>query len=120
MSIQDLPPDFERLLNQLLNSQDGDFSDSEFESFHDYLATNPQAMQHYFEYLDVDSGIQPDMLGRLKELEEQSLHEPEAAPPLTPAPPVKSNAPRARQSAFINYALVAAASMMIFLMAEWL
>ncbi|WP_339688650.1 hypothetical protein [Gimesia maris] len=120
MSIQDLSPEFEQLLNQLLNNRDGEFTDSEFETFHDYLATNPEAMQHYFEYLDIDSGIQPDMLERLKELEARNLEEPEPVPPLTPAPLITYDTPPARQPAFIQYALVAAASMLILLMAEWM
>ncbi|QDT91106.1 hypothetical protein [Gimesia algae] len=120
MSIQELPPEFEQLLNQLLNSQDGDFTAEEFAAFQNYLVVHPQALQHYFEYLDIDSGIQPDMLERLKELEEKSMEEPEPVPPLTPAPLITHEAPPARQPAFFNYALVAAASMLIFLMAEWM
>jgi hypothetical protein len=121
MSIQDLPPEFEQLLNQLLNSEDGDFSEEEFAAFQNYLADNPQAMQFYFEYLDLDSGIHPELLERLKTLEETSIEEPEAVPStLIPELQVSRDVPATGQPAFINYAMVAAASMMLFLMIEWM
>ncbi|WP_417382775.1 hypothetical protein [Gimesia sp.] len=119
MSIKELPPEFEQLLNRLLSSEDGEFSAEEFTAFENYLATQPQAMQHYFEYIDIDSGIQPDMLERLKELENQSI-EKAVSSPLIREPQVSRDVSPERLPAFINYALVAAASMLIFLLAEWM
>lgn len=120
MSIQELP-EFELLLNQLVNSEGGEFTAEEFDAFQNYLEANPQAMQHYFVYLDINSGIHPHMLERLKMLEEKSIEEPEALSPLlTREQQIKREVPPASQPTFINYFFVAAASFLMFLMVEWM
>ncbi|WP_339735649.1 hypothetical protein [uncultured Gimesia sp.] len=120
MVIQDLPPKFEQLLNQLLNSQEGEFSTSEFEQFQSILSTDPQAMQRYFEYIDINSGIQTHMSERLQALEETAIEETAQEPQFYQEPQVIKDVPSRRRAPYLNYFFVAAASLMMFLTLEWI
>ncbi|MCA9018326.1 MAG: hypothetical protein KDA77_23595, partial [Planctomycetaceae bacterium] len=114
MSIQDLPPDFELLLNQLLNGEDEDFSTLEFERFQNYLLSDPRALQHYFEYLDINSGIQTDMSEQLQTLEKIVDGEPAQPPRET------SKTPLGKRASLIHYPLIVTASLLLFLAVEWI
>ncbi|WP_299468718.1 hypothetical protein [uncultured Gimesia sp.] len=114
MSIQDLPPQFEQFLNRLLNSQDSEFSDSEFEEFQSFLFSHPEAVQYYFEYSDINSGVQVDISERLKTLEESALGE------TAPAPQVLRDVPSGKRIPIINYVLVSAATLILVLTMEWM
>lgn len=121
MSIQDLPPDFELLLNQLLNGEEEVFSTSEFETFQNFLLSDPQALEHYFEYLDINSGIQTDMSEHLQMLEYDAIGETEPEKPqFSPEPLVTKEVPSKGRTPFLNYFLVAAASIMMFLALDWM
>lgn len=114
MTIQDLPPEFEELLNRLLNSPDERFSQSEFEEFQSFLFTNPQAMQNYFDYIDIDSGIHTELSVHLEALEETVIGE------AAPQPDTRREMAPERRTPFLNYFLVAAASLICFLAIEWM
>tara|TARA_R110002111_G_scaffold261826_1_gene335755 strand:- start:4601 stop:6292 length:1692 start_codon:yes stop_codon:yes gene_type:complete len=120
MSIQDLPPEFEQLLNRLLNSQDGELSNSDFEEFQNFLCSDPQAVQYYFEYSDINAAIQADMSEHLKMLEEIAIGEIAPEPLSGREPQVIREVPAERRTPVINYFLVAAASLMFFLAMEWM
>ncbi|MAX38324.1 MAG: hypothetical protein CME33_17360 [Gimesia sp.] len=118
MSVQDIPPEFEELLNRLLDSPEGEFSSTEFETFQNILEQHPEAMLQYFEYIDINTGIKSDWSERLQSLEQIVTREtpaPSSAPAIT-----QVHTPGPRRSRFINYALVAVASMMILLLMEWM
>ncbi|MCA9003804.1 MAG: hypothetical protein KDA70_00925 [Planctomycetaceae bacterium] len=118
MSAQGIPPEFENLLNRLLDSPEGEFSSTDFQQFQNILENSPEAMHQYFEYIDINTGIKSDWNERLKSLEQTVIHQPPVSLDVQPATPI--NTPTPRRSNFINYALVAAASMMIFLFLEWM
>ncbi|MCA9022211.1 MAG: hypothetical protein KDA74_18810, partial [Planctomycetaceae bacterium] len=118
MSAQGIPPEFENLLNRLLDSPEGEFSSTDFQQFQNILENSPEAMHQYFEYIDINTGIKSDWNERLKSLEQTVIHQPPFSLDVQPATPI--NTPTPRRSNFINYALVAAASMMIFLFLEWM
>jgi len=67
MTVQDLPPNFDQLLNRLIDSQ---LSETEFEELEQYLIAHPQARQTYFDYLDINTGIQESNVERLKQLDQ--------------------------------------------------
>ncbi len=71
MTARDLPPNFNRLLNQLIDSQ---LSEPEFEELQQYLLAHPQARQAYFDYLDINTGIETGIeknnVERLKQLDQ--------------------------------------------------
>ena len=69
MSVQDIPPEFEELLNRLLDSPEGEFSPTEFEAFQNILKSSPDAMHQYFQYIDINTGIKSDWNERLQSLE---------------------------------------------------
>ncbi|MCA9007439.1 MAG: hypothetical protein KDA70_19360, partial [Planctomycetaceae bacterium] len=113
MSIQDLPPEFEQLLNRLLDSPDEEISQSEFDQFQAYLSTNPEAMQYYFDYLDINLGMQSDMKARLEALEQTfKEHNSQHTQP-SPQPIV------VRRTAFLRYAVVASCSLLVGLLLAW-
>ncbi|WP_417375479.1 hypothetical protein [Gimesia maris] len=118
MSVQDIPPEFEELLNRLLDSPEGEFSPTEFEAFQNILKSSPDAMHQYFEYIDINTGIKSDWNERLQSLEQIVTRETPASVRSPSA--ARIHAPGPRRSQYINYALVAAASMMVFLLMEWL
>lgn len=118
MSIQDLPPEFEQLLNRLLDSKEGEFSDSEFEEFQSLLYSDPRAVQYYFEYFDINAVIQDDMSERLKSLEDIAIGE--TVPESQQAAHVIGGEPTERRTPVINYFFVAAASLIFFLAMEWM
>ncbi|HCO23107.1 MAG: hypothetical protein CME31_25405 [Gimesia sp.] len=112
MSIQDLPPEFEPLLNRLLDSPDEEISQSEFDQFQTFLSTNPEAMQYYFNYLDINLGLQSDMKARLKALEQTSKEQNAPQPQPFPQPVV-------RRTAFLRYSAVASCSLLVGLLLAW-
>lgn len=113
MSIPELPPNIDRLLNQLI---DGELSQTESEELEQYFITNPQAMQVYFDYLDINSGIQNNRIQRLKELDQfVTSNIPHSKPTST-----KSELPKKRNLAYVfSYLSVATASILVVLFAEW-
>ena len=112
MSIQDLPPEFEPLLNRLLDSPDEEISQSEFDQFQTFLSTNPEAMQYYFNYLDINLGLQSDMKARLKALEQTSKEQNAPQPQPFPQPVV-------RRTAMLRYSAVASCSLLVGLLLAW-
>ncbi|MFK7777983.1 MAG: hypothetical protein QM501_07630, partial [Gimesia sp.] len=66
MSTHELPSNINRLLNQLI---DGQLSQSEMEKVEQYLIDYPEARKTYFDYLDINIGIQNQNNERLKELD---------------------------------------------------
>ncbi|QDT40722.1 FecR protein [Gimesia alba] len=126
MSVQDLSPEFEPLLNQLLNhSPEGGLSDSEFEQFQSFLLSDPRAIQHYFEYVDIDSGIQDDMSKRLLALEataigETDIKETAQKPQLYQEPQEIKRRSSGRRLLYMHYFLAVATSLVLFLALEWM
>lgn len=114
MTVQDLPPRFHQLLNQLIDNQ---LSDAEFEEFEQCLAESPQARKTYFDYLDINSGIRQNNIERLKELDQivtADLAQHEIALQ-------QSKVKRAgNQSPLFGYITVAAASVALMVSAHWL
>lgn len=110
MSIQDLPPEFEALLNRLLDSPDEEISQSEFDQFQAYLSTNPEAMQYYFDYLDINLGLQSNLKARLEALE-QTFKEQHAQQPQPSPEPVVT-----RRTTFLRYSVVASCSLLMGLL----
>lgn len=110
MSIHDLPDEFEVLLNQLLNSAEGEFTPEQFERFQKFLQNDIRAMEVYFEYLDIEAGIYDGLDNRLEHLE---LSAAEVSVPLS-SPPVQLNTP----SLLPRYFLVIAISFMSFVLIE--
>lgn len=119
MSVQDIPPEFEELLNRLLDSPEGEFSSTEFDEFQTILESSPEAMRQYFEYIDINTGIKSNWNERLKSLEQIVTHETSAAIITPTLPDTQINRPSPRRPSLINYVLVAAASMMLLLVMEW-
>lgn len=113
MSIQDLPPEFEQLLNRLLNSPDEEISQSEFDQFQAYLSSNPEAMQYYFDYLDINLGLQSDMKARLEALEQNFQEQNTQQLQATPQPIV------VRRAALLRYSVVASCSLLLGLLLAW-
>jgi len=114
MSIQDLPPEFEQVLNRLLNSRNDEIPAADFEAFQQILASHPEAIQEYFDYLDVDLGIQSHLAEYLQTLEGTASGE------TIPEPEVAVAAAVGNRSPLINYLVVAAASLLLVLMLEWM
>lgn len=112
MSIQGIPPRFDELLNQFL---DDNLSADEFAEFEKNLLENPQARKLYFDLLDINSGINSN--SRLQELDQVILQGINAS--ASPREIQKSTTGRSSFSA-VAYLLVAAASISIILLAEWL
>lgn len=113
MSIQDLPPEFEPLLNRLLNSPDEEISQSEFDQFQAFLSTNPEAMQYYFDYLDINLGLQSDLKARLEALEQTFKEQNAQQPQPSPQPIV------VRRTAMLRYSAVASCSLLVGLLLAW-
>ncbi|WP_278472224.1 hypothetical protein [Gimesia maris] len=113
MSIQDLPPEFEPLLNRLLNSPDEEISQSEFDQFQAFLSTNPEAMQYYFDYLDINLGLQSDLKARLEALEQTFKEQNAQQPQPSPHPIV------VRRTAMLRYSAVASCSLLVGLLLAW-
>ncbi|MFG0239448.1 MAG: hypothetical protein ACF8CY_00140, partial [Gimesia chilikensis] len=113
MSIQDLPPEFEPLLNRLLDSPAEEISQSEFDQFQAYLSNNPEAMQYYFDYLDINLGLQSDMKARLEALEQTFKTHHTQQPQAAPQPTV------VRRAAFLRYSVVASCSLLLGLLLAW-
>tara|TARA_R110002095_G_scaffold127358_1_gene110420 strand:- start:5215 stop:6906 length:1692 start_codon:yes stop_codon:yes gene_type:complete len=120
MSIQDLPPEFEQLLNRLLNSPEGELSDSDFEKFQSFLSSDPQAVQYYFEYSDINAAIQADVSAHLKSLEEIAIGDIKPEPLSGQESQVIREVPAKSRTPVVNYFLVAAASLMFFVAMEWM
>ncbi|QDV18414.1 FecR protein [Gimesia panareensis] len=114
MPIQDLPPEFEALLNRLLDSPDEEISQSEFDQFQAYLSTNPEAMQYYFDYLDINLGLQSDLKARLEALEQTFRGQNAPQPQASPQPVV------VRRTAFLRYSVVASCSLLMGLLLAWI
>lgn len=113
MSIQDLPPEFEPLLNRLLDSPAEEISQSEFDQFQAYLSSNPEAMQYYFDYLDINLGLQSDMKARLEALEQTFKTHHTQQPQAAPQPTV------VRRAAFLRYSVVASCALLLGLLLAW-
>ncbi|QDT29111.1 FecR protein [Gimesia panareensis] len=113
MSVQDIPPRFDELLNQLL---DDNLSADEFAEFEKKLLENPQARKLYFDLLDINSGIDTNNDSRLQKLDQVILQGINAS--TTPREIQKSHTGRSSFST-VSYLLVAAASVCIILLAEW-
>lgn len=114
MKVQDLPPQFNRLLNQLIDSQ---LSDTEFEELEQCLSQSPQARQIYFDYLDINSGIRNDNVDRLKELDQIVTADPTQNDSVLQQAKVKRTG---NQSPLFSYLTVAAASVALMISAHWL
>lgn len=67
MTAQELPPQFQNLLNQLIDHQ---LNDEQFQELERYLSEYPQARSIYFDYLDLYMGIGEKNIERLKELDQ--------------------------------------------------
>ncbi|WP_298867121.1 hypothetical protein [uncultured Gimesia sp.] len=108
MSTLDPSANFSRLLSLL---SDGELSQSEFEEVEQYLLDNPEARQTYFDYVDINTGINNRTAEKLKEREQifistvpQSVSDPSSV--LNPISPIR-------------YLVVAAAIVSLILGAEW-
>ncbi len=112
MSFQDLPPDIDRLLNQLIDDQ---LSQSEFDELEQYFKDNPQARQAYFDYVDINSGIQKDDVQRLKALD-QFVTSSLPHDKITSTRPIVSEK---RSLHSLRYFSVAIASILLILLVEW-
>ncbi|WP_339727308.1 hypothetical protein [uncultured Gimesia sp.] len=113
MTVQDLPPQFNQLLNQLIDNQ---LSDVEFEELEQCLSENPEARQIYFDYLDINSGIQENNVDRLKQLDQivtanstQNISVSQQA----------EGKRRGNQSPLFGYFSAAAASVALLISAHW-
>ncbi|QDV19908.1 FecR protein [Gimesia panareensis] len=114
MSVQDIPPRFDELLNQFLDDK---LSADEFAEFEKNLLENPQARKLYFDLLDINSGIDSNNHSRLQKLDQVILQGINASA----APRDIQQSPTGRSSfSTVAYLLVAAASVCIILLAEWL
>lgn len=112
MTVHELPPNFDRLLNQLI---DGQLSKPEFEELEQYLSSTPEAMQTYFDYLDINTGVQKHYVERLKELDQIFTTEL----PQTQPDSKKSDFKRNRKLfSMLSYLAVATASIALMLFAE--
>ena len=114
MTVQDLPPRFNRLLNQLIDSQ---LSDAEFEELEHYLSEYPQARQIYFDYLDINSGIQENNVDRLKELDQIVTADFSQNNSVSQQSASKH---RRNRSPLFGYFSVAAASVVLMVSVHWL
>lgn len=112
MTVHELPPNFDRLLNQLI---DGQISKSEFEELEQYLSSTPEAMQTYFDYLDIQTGVQKRYVERLKELDQIFTDEVPQTEPVSKAPVFGRNT---KLFSMLSYLAVATASVTLMLFAE--
>ncbi|QDT96147.1 FecR family protein [Gimesia aquarii] len=112
MTVHELPPNFDRLLNQLI---DGKISKSEFEELEQYLSSTPEAMQTYFDYLDIQTGVQKSYVERLKELDQIFTDEVPQTKPASKAPVFRRNT---KLFSMLSYLAVATASVSLMLFAE--
>ncbi|QDV52525.1 hypothetical protein [Gimesia fumaroli] len=113
MTVQDLPPQFNRLLNQLI---DGHLSDAEFEELEQCLSDYPEARQIFFDYLDINSGVQKNNVDRLKELDQIVTANPPQNQLATGQADLKQ---RGNQSPLFGYFTVAVASVALMVSAHW-
>ena len=67
MPTHDSSANLNRLLSQLC---DGQLSPSELEEVEKYLRENPEARQTYYDYVDINTGLNNHSLERLKELDD--------------------------------------------------
>ncbi len=114
MSLQEIPPEFDELLNQFLEDE---LSADEFAAFEKTLRENPQARNYYFDVLDVNSGIARNRTDRLRELDRvilQGIKAPQPSQETATSPTSRSGG---RAGAFL---LVAAASVSVLLLTEWI
>ncbi|MEQ9071276.1 MAG: hypothetical protein RLO18_31365, partial [Gimesia chilikensis] len=114
MSLQEIPPEFDELLNQFLEDE---LSADEFAAFEKTLRENPQARNYYFDVLDVNSGIARNRTNRLRELDRVILQGIKAPQPSqeTATSPTRRSGGRA-----VAFLLVAAASVSVLLLTEWI
>jgi len=113
MTVQDLPPNFDQLLNRLIDSQ---LSETEFEELEQYLIAHPQARQTYFDYLDINTGIQESNVERLKQLDQIVTAETYQSKPSSKYSDV---APKGKLLSVFKYVAVAAASVALMLSIDW-
>ena len=113
MSAHDPSANVSRLLSRL---SDGELSQSEFEEVEQYLLENPEARQTYFDYVDINTGINNHTVERLKELDGVFTSN-------IPQSKIASLKPVAgktqKKSSLLSYIAVAATSVMLLLCSEF-
>lgn len=112
MSVQDLPPGFDKLLNQFLDDR---ISENEFAEFEQTLLENPQARKLYFDLLDINTGIGKTDVERLQKLDQVILQGINST-----ASPLRTHTAPSGRKAFsaLAYLLVAVASITLLLLTE--
>jgi len=111
MTAHEIPPQFEELLDQCLDNR---LTEDQFAEFEKMLHEHPEARKVYYDQLDIKSGIQNSNLERLKELD-QIVRQGIASSPEQSSPPASKNS-----YAAVVYLFVAAASVSVLLLTEWL
>tara|TARA_R110002095_G_scaffold142300_1_gene123250 strand:+ start:2917 stop:4302 length:1386 start_codon:yes stop_codon:yes gene_type:complete len=113
MTVQDLPPNFDRLINRFINS---DLSELEFEELQQYLIAHPQARQTYFDHLDIAIGIPKSNVERLKQLDQFVTSDIYPGQSATGSPAVRR---KSKLFSAFRYLAVATAAVAIMYSIEW-
>lgn len=103
---------FDQKLSQLF---DGQLSQTEFEELEQSLLENPEARQTYFNYVDINTGINQHTVERLKELDSIVTSDAAQSNLVSKKPVAKRNQ---KYSSLFAYCAVAAASVALILFAE--
>ena len=103
---------FDQKLSQLF---DGQLSQTEFEELEQSLLENPEARQTYFNYVDINTGINQHTVERLKVLDSIVTLDAPQSNPVSKKPVSKRNQ---KYSSLFSYCAVAAASVALILFVE--